>query len=334
MTDAEAFIAHYGVKGMKWGVRKDRGHEGQKATVEEIARLDKAYENSFRDKKKLDLIHGALVSEVEERLPMVNARFERYGRDGLFNSTTGQPTRIGQIYLKQYETMVENSLSAVNYVIGPNPSGTRQWTLERTGSGTSSYWVATMKDLSPKEQRKVDKVTKRIIRDEEIFREAEAKRNAKVKHAVTIDEEALLQLKLTPVLGENGLFTGLNVENLENESQLVHYGIKGMKWGIRRSEAELRRSRGLAPSSEDHVRSRRLRRKSLREMDNAEIEVLTKRLQLEKKYKELNPSNYQKAEKFVNRVVSTANTIQQVDRMIGSPMTKAVEQAIKNARKR
>jgi hypothetical protein len=29
------FLEHHGVRGMKWGIRKDRGHHGERATDKE-----------------------------------------------------------------------------------------------------------------------------------------------------------------------------------------------------------------------------------------------------------------------------------------------------------
>lgn len=62
---------------------------------------------------------------------------------------------------------------------------------------------------------------------------------------------------------------------------IVHYGVPGMKWGIRRNRR--------TPST-DYSTSRALKKKKSMELSNDEIEKLNRRLQLEKKRDELDPS--------------------------------------------
>ena len=39
-------IEHHGTKGMKWGVRNDKGHEGEQAKIKKIVKLDKKFERN------------------------------------------------------------------------------------------------------------------------------------------------------------------------------------------------------------------------------------------------------------------------------------------------
>ena len=61
---------------------------------------------------------------------------------------------------------------------------------------------------------------------------------------------------------------------------IYHYGIKGMRWGIRRK-------RPTGPPSEDHVTVTNLRKKRTQELSNKELETINKRLNLERNYKSL-----------------------------------------------
>ena len=65
-------------------------------------------------------------------------------------------------------------------------------------------------------------------------------------------------------------------------NELTHYGVIGMKWGRRKASS--------GSSSADHISVSGLRKKKLNEMSNDELTQLTKRLQLERQYKELNMS--------------------------------------------
>jgi hypothetical protein len=84
------------------------------------------------------------------------------------------------------------------------------------------------------------------------------------------------------------------------KNYLMHYGIKGMKWGVRRTE-KLRKQR---QASEDHKKKKELKKKKIHEMSNAELKELNNRLQLEKQYKDLNSTG--KGKSFVSKILKAS----------------------------
>lgn len=111
---------------------------------------------------------------------------------------------------------------------------------------------------------------------------------------------------------------------MEN-NELKHYGILGMKWGVRRSPAQL----GHKPSSSSKSspnrngaskisRPKKLKKasskveapkkKKLSEMSEEEISKKIERMRLEKTYKqlisELNPKKVHKGRQFVGRILA------------------------------
>ena len=97
------------------------------------------------------------------------------------------------------------------------------------------------------------------------------------------------------------------------ENELYHYGILGMKWGIRRTPEQLARARGKTKSSsstEDtdskntkiNTSSNTSKKKSLSEMSDDELKRTVTRLQLESTYKKLNPEKVSAGKKFLDTV--------------------------------
>lgn len=78
------------------------------------------------------------------------------------------------------------------------------------------------------------------------------------------------------------------------QAYLEHFGIKGMKWGIRRTRKQLQAARGVKPweedssesqenekASDDRVRASKLSKRKIHTMSNDELRDYTTRLQLE-----------------------------------------------------
>lgn len=83
-----------------------------------------------------------------------------------------------------------------------------------------------------------------------------------------------------------------------NSNELSHYGVKGMKWGVRKDRKS--GSKKSSRKSKDYVEARALRKKNLSQLSNKELRTLNQRLQLEQQYKQLTtPQNKNKGKSFV-----------------------------------
>lgn len=104
---------------------------------------------------------------------------------------------------------------------------------------------------------------------------------------------------------------------------LSHHGIKGMKWGVRRSEAELARARGETQKTTSKTKkaggifqkkakpqkpaaSAKPKAKNISEMSDEELRSMVNRLQLEKQYRDLSPKQVSKGKAFYDKYVAPA----------------------------
>jgi hypothetical protein len=84
---------------------------------------------------------------------------------------------------------------------------------------------------------------------------------------------------------------------------LSHYGVKGMKWGVRRDNP----SGGKPAVSSDHETAKAAKAKvkagGLKSLTNEELKTYLERMDLEKRYKKGNPGPKEEAGKFIKDVL-------------------------------
>lgn len=109
------------------------------------------------------------------------------------------------------------------------------------------------------------------------------------------------------------------------EAVLEHYGVKGMKWGVRR-----RRTSSSAPASEDAMKvavSRALFKSGGTDaLSNQDLQSLVNRMRLEQDFQKL-ATNDPKTKSFVRRLVETEGQ-KQIKRAAGLVATQQVNKAL------
>lgn len=95
------------------------------------------------------------------------------------------------------------------------------------------------------------------------------------------------------------------------DNTLIHYGILGMKWGIRRAPKQLARgARGHSKTDEIHEDYKKARTpKSIKSMSDAELRNRLNRLQMERQYSQLSESSVNKGKEYAQKLFKAGTTV-------------------------
>lgn len=130
---------------------------------------------------------------------------------------------------------------------------------------------------------------------------------------------------------------------------LAHFGVKGMKWGVRRDSSG-RAQLGAAPrraharrmevikkasarreSSEDHKKLVATKKARGKHLSDAEIKAAIARMNLERQYNSLNPNKVATGYKFAVAALTVGATINSAMVFAKSPAGQAVAAGVKKA---
>lgn len=117
------------------------------------------------------------------------------------------------------------------------------------------------------------------------------------------------------------------------EEVIEHFGVKGMKWGIRRDEPSRQTNSGY---SQDAAVARRTQAKiqkqgGLHGVSNKELAALNTRLNLEQNYKRMvvaEPTKLEKAKKYVSTAQKVGTAINTVITFVNSPAGKLIRKTV------
>lgn len=117
------------------------------------------------------------------------------------------------------------------------------------------------------------------------------------------------------------------------EKALAHFGVRGMKWGVRRTRSQID-----SGASEDHTNAKAAREKArkgggTKALSNKELQDLITRANLETQYAKISPSKFSKGRSVVNGVLATGKTVNDAIAFVNSPAGKVIrDQFLKGAK--
>lgn len=259
-------LEHHGVKGQKWGVRKDRGHEGEKTTLATIRKLNQQFEERALSPATMFAIHNRAVElNREDIIRINNSPFYKYNS---FISDPNSPS--GRKYIRDQQEAFAQRLNQAAEELGTNASGTRKFSIRTDpfGTGDQSKWGIEIVDV----------------------------KRGSVKHA------SFSGPIIDVLRDKNGKIIGYKLITSMMQSDLEHHGVKGMHWGVRKDRSRV----STGKKRKKRATQRTVFEKSPKRLTEAELNRRIERMQLEKKYNELNKRDIRKGEVFATDVVHNA----------------------------
>ena len=304
-------IKHYGIKGMKWGVRRALQKMPSSDRAAFLAEKDKKWLAKVEKNPKLDKISRKAAREAKRATKKLKADYKERGwnikKDSLARSR----------YDTELKNILENSLEKAAYKVHKfPPSRLSEVRIYRHPDGSIDAVVGPrMNQKIVKQQAKINKADVKRVK-------AEEKDAARVAHdALAYDalthadivaddaEDDFQDLVFYLTVDDEGFVSDVMAPG-EIEHSLMHYGVKGMRWGVRKRRSESsstpvdpqpvtirqnHKTKGLQAAggaghkpSDDALTAVAIRQKAKASgsasLSNKELEALVKRMNLEANY--------------------------------------------------
>lgn len=302
-------IAQAGVKGMKWGVRRDRkGGIKARATVHRKDARNEAWASeaigrSATQSQAYQAVYRSAASKIRQGTRALNKSEEFRKQD--FRTDT--PLR--RKYYDEYSKMVTTQLNAAATRTGRSPDGRLELRFEfdanndlaptasirrrdtRTGQNAQRADAKSEIKTAKAENRAAATVRREERRE---IKHADGADEADYKVHLEFDDMGYItNLTEATVAHALDMFGSIKLSDLDNGETIAQAGIKGMKWGVRRTPEQLGRAKGKSADSDDgdtapaKPKASAPAKKSTKSMSDTELREALNRLQMEKQYQQL-----------------------------------------------
>lgn len=320
MSNVDEFLEHFGVMGMRWGVRRD-----PKTGVRPIAKAldeskfgDAARANAeghiSRKYRKKDQKWQKNIYTVNSAMTIHNAVADKMNNGGLerlngqkkydkLNAFDEPNSSLTKAYFREYEALNEKFTSeAVKEVHGISPSGRYKAELDTSGED----WKVKI-----------------------------SSRKGSAVHAAGV---VLPDLIIEANHDEKGHITSsrmvkssMGQSDISVEEFIAHYGVLGMRWGVRR------KGRGVQISEDAAVKIKTIdkaKRHSTNALTNQELKDVNNRLNMEQQFHNLKPKGpLAIGVSFVKDLLGLGKTLNEVNSFVNSPAGETMRESFNKKKK-
>ena len=316
----EEYLAHFGVKGMKWGVHKERYNRLRNKELKSVDVQSKNGKLVSLSQQRVTVL-GAFVGSLGSRTEKAYLAHDEFSIkvDGKEVGSAALDRRAnGELYLnwlgikksergKGYATAAFKA--AIDY---GRQIGAKKLTLEVPGNAPDALHIYEKQGFKVGKQATADDIWGGLTEMSYDMTQEQS-----IAHsALSDDKELELALLATfPQMPDDvetqfyGEEEDVIHSNLSYNDILMHFGVKGMRWGVRNAESKKRIAR---EESEDYSSTKNLRKQPVSTLSNAELKKINERIQLEQTYKQLTAKDVSKGQaattKFLGKVGNMAVT--------------------------
>ena len=308
----DEYLAHYGVLGMKWGVRKDRSsNKTEKLTDRKVRKEINKIANA---RTKASLKRGVGSGTAKKQIKAVVDKREK--------ELPGFRKKV----IERQNKVQTRKLTAVIFGIPATAFAIANADKIAVGAKATNYIAknilfTTLVSVTSKRQAAASAAQK--------GREFAETMGINAPNVIDLASDAYR------VVRHEGFDMTLN--NYDDD-YLAHYGVLGMKWGVRKDgrpqgyqggKTNSKRKKKVSMDvSEDKKQSNVLLKKHPDDLSNVELKRLNNRMELESNYKRLtktDKSKFQKGYDYVKTGLAVAGTATAAYNLAKSPMMKAAQ---------
>src|SRR5882757_2880237 len=248
-------LEHFGVKGMKWGVRKDQGHSGERAKTKKIAKLDSKFQRNSQSLSTTIKLHNRAAELTNKDIDRINNKLQYKNADFTKNSPLRQ-----KYYAEHQKAFLDNLKKAADE-LGTNASGTKKYSIVDKGDS----WDVSVQDV------------KHASGDTESF-------------SVNVSYDSMGHIVKLDVLDD-----ALAQREKFVDDFLEHFGVKGMRWGVRGGKGSPTAHPSSEDAQRISESQAKVKSGGTKALSTKELQELVTRLNSEQQFDRLGPSTGKKA---------------------------------------
>lgn len=264
----EDVLAHYGVKGMRWGVRK--ADPSSPAGQRQIRKSDKKFDkNADKFKTQKQIWHKAIVGFKDSpELAAINSK-PKYSETRGFKYGLTTNRRLYKNYNDEVATAFLKRLddTAQGFT---NASGTKQYRVKR-------------------------KYPQKLIREKDNHWKVVS---SNIQHA-----DGVMDIRV--VRDDKGFVLELRPMEMEQSETavefLAHYGVKGMRWGQKKADRPV----SADAQAKGDVKAR-VKKDKIASISNADLQASIRRMQLEQDFRRLAVNEKPQIQRMVSSILLEA----------------------------